>query len=195
MIYQYSQFVKNKLSKQYGQYLEETFNKYYLAGLNQIIPIIKFFAETINDEFIDKMFYKVTVENCSIEQLVSRGEIEIMMYSSDTVFKLKDAKGFIVYTKTVHSITKEEKIYLLLICIDKSYRKYGYGKVFMEEFIEFVKKSNDKSKRIILHSLDTSLQFYLALGFTKIPDKIINYRKLFKYEKYNKETMLLQIIL
>ena len=195
MIYQYSQFVKNKLSKQYVQYSEETFNKYYLAGLKQIIPIIKFFAETINDEFIDKMFYKVTVENCSIEQLVSRGEIEIMMYSSDTVFKLKDAKGFIVYTKTVHSITKEEKIYLLLICIDKSYRKYGYGKVFMEEFIEFVKKSNDKSKRIILHSLDTSLQFYLALGFTKIPDKIINYRKLFKYEKYNKETMLLQIIL
>ena len=192
MIYQYSQFVKNKLTKWYNMYSDETFNKYYLAGLTQIIPIIKIFAETISDEFINNLFYKVQAETGSIDKLVSHGEIEIIMYSSDTNFKLKDAKGFIVYTKTVHSVTKEEKVYLLLLCIDKSYRKYGYGKVFMEEFIEFVKNSNNKTKRIILHSLDSSLQFYLALGFTKVPDKITNYKKIFKYEKYNKESVLIE---
>lgn len=192
MIYQYSQFVKNKLIKLYKTYSDETFNKYYLAGLNQIIPIIKFFAETISDGFIDNLFHKIQEETRSIEKLISRGEIEIIMYSSDTNFKLNNTKGFIVYTKTVHSVTKEEKIYLLLLCIDKPYRKYGYGKVFMEEFIDFLKNSNSKPKRIILHSLDSSLPFYLAIGFIEIPDKITNYKKLFKYEKYDKKTVLIE---
>ena len=193
MIIQYSDFVKNKLTKWFGShgYSVETYNKYYTSGLTSIIPIIKYFAETVNGDFIDQLFHKLFEPTVSIEKLVSRGEIEVIIYSSETEFKLANAKGFIVYTKTTHSVTKEEKIYLLLLCVNKSYRKYGYGKVFMEEFIELVKNSNSKSKRVILHSLDTSLQFYKSFGFTVIPDKITNYKKLFKYEKYDKQTVLL----
>lgn len=197
MIIQYSQYVKNKLFQWYGQgqnpgYTDETFNQYYLSGLTSIIPLIKSFAETISGDFIDRLFYKLSNETESIEKLVSRGEIEICIYTSDTKFKLANAKGFIVYTKTTHSVTKEEKIYLLLLCIDKSYRKYGYGKVFMEEFLEWISNSNSKSKRVILHSLDSSLQFYMSLGFTEIPDKITNYKKLFKFEKYDAKSVLLE---
>jgi N-acetylglutamate synthase-like GNAT family acetyltransferase len=194
MIIQYSDFVKNKLTKWFGShgYSVETYNKYYTSGLTSIIPIIKYFAETVNGDFIDQLFHKLFEPTVSIEKLVSRGEIEVIIYSSETEFKLANAKGFIVYTKTTHSVTKEEKIYLLLLCVNKSYRKYGYGKVFMEEFIELVKNSNSKSKRVILHSLDTSLQFYKSFGFTEIPDKITNYKKLFKYEKYDKQTVLLE---
>lgn len=195
MIIQYSQFVKNKLIKWYGSksdYTDETFNQYYLAGLVHIIPLIKSFADTISNDFIDRLFHKLSDQTVSFEKLAARGEIEICIYTSDTNFKLSNAKGFAVYTKTTHSVTKEEKIYLLLLCIDKSYRKYGYGKVFMEEFIELIEKSNGKSKRIILHSLDSSLPFYLSIGFTEIPDKITNYKKLFKFEKYEKDSVLLE---
>ncbi len=195
MIIQYSQFIKTKLIKWFGpkeSYSIETYNHYYLAGLTHIIPLIKQFAETVNDNFIDNLFHKLQDQSISIEKLASRGEIEIIFYSSDTEFKLQNIKGFIIYTKTSHSVTKEEKIYLLLLCINKSYRKYGYGKVFMDEFIQFIKNSNTKSKRIILHSLDKSLQFYKSVGFTEIPDKASNYKKLFKFEKYNKKTVLLE---
>ncbi len=196
MIIQYSQFVKTKLSKWFGpdkSYSMETYNYYYLAGLSYIIPLIKQFAETVNENFIDHLFHhKIKDPAVSIEKLVSRGEIEIIIYSSDTQFKLANAKGFIIYTKTTHSVTKEEKIYLLLLCVNKTYRKYGYGKVFMDEFIQFIKNSNSKSKRVILHSLDTSLQFYKSFGFTEVPDKVTNYKKLFKFEKYDKETVLLE---
>lgn len=195
MIIQYSQFVKTKLSKWFGSeksYSSETYNHYYLVGLSLIIPLIKQFAETVNENFIDNLFHKIQDPAVSIEKLVTRGEIEIIIYSSDSQFKLSNAKGFIVYTKTTHSVTKEEKIYLLLLCVNKTYRKYGYGKVFMDEFIQFIKNSNSKSKRVILHSLDTSLQFYKSFGFTEVPDKVTNYKKLFKYEKYDKETVLLE---
>ncbi len=195
MIIQYSQFVKTKLSKWFGSEDSkqvDTYNYYYISGLEYIIPLIKQFAETVNENFIDNLFHKIQDPTVSIEKLVTRGEIEIIIYSSDSQFKLSNAKGFIVYTKTTHSVTKEEKIYLLLLCVNKSYRKYGYGKVFMEEFIQFIKNSNSKSKRVILHSLDTSLQFYKSFGFNEVPDKVTNYKKLFKYEKYDKETVLLE---
>lgn len=195
MIIQYSQFVKTKLSKWFGSEDSnpiDTYNYYYMSGLECIIPMIKQFAETVNGNFIDNLFHKLQDPSVSIEKLVARGEIEIIIYSSDTQFKLSNAKGFIVYTKTTHSVTKEEKIYLLLLCVNKTYRKYGYGKVFMDEFIQFIKNSNNKSKRVILHSLDTSLQFYKSFGFTEIPDKVTNYKKLFKFEKYDKKTVLLE---
>jgi len=195
MIIQYSQLVKNKLVQLYGEnsgYTDSIYNQLYLSGLAHIIPMLKYFAETISEDFIDRLFYKLTNETPSIEKLVSRGEIEICIYTSDTKFKLANSKGFAVYTKTTHSVTKEEKIYLLLLCIGKPYRKYGYGKVFMEEFLEWVSNSSGKSKRVILHSLDSSLHFYLSLGFTEIPDKITNYKKLFKFEKYDKESVLLE---
>jgi len=193
MIWPYSQIVKNKLEKLFGSYDDLTYNNYYMSGLPHIIPMIKLFAETISGEFIDRLFFKLSEPIDSIEKLVKKGELEIVIYSSNTEFKLRNSQGFIIYTKTTHSVTKEEKIYVLLLCIDKPYRKFGYGKVFMEEFIDYIKKSNTKSKRIILHSLDSSLSFYQAFGFTEIQDKTTNYKKLFKYEKYEKDTVLLQL--
>jgi hypothetical protein len=193
MIFQYRQIVKEKLLKLNENYDESTYNKYYLSGLTHIIPLIKHFAENVNDNFIDILFHKIYNETDSIEKIVNRGELEIVLYLSNTNFSLKNCQGFIIYTKTTHSVTKEEKIYVLLICIDKPYRKFGYGKVFMEEFIQDIKNTNTKSKRIILHSLDSCLNFYLGLGFTQVPDKITNYKKLFKFEKYDKESVLLHL--
>lgn len=193
MIFLYSQIVKEKLKKMYETHDDNTFNKYYLSGLNKLIPMIQLFAETVDNGFINYLFHRIYNETESIEKLVNKGELEILIYSSNTQFKLKNSQGFIIFTKTTHSVTKEEKIYVLLVCIAKPYRKYGYGKVFMEEFIDHIKKTNIKSKRIILHSLDSSLNFYLALGFTVVPDKATNYKKLFKFEKYEKDTILLHL--
>ncbi len=193
MIWLYSEIVKNKLINLFDQYDPPTYNKYYLSGLAYIVPMIKSFAETVSGEFIDRLFFKLE-ESCeSIEKLVKKGELEIILYSSNTQFKLKNTQGFLIYTKTTHSVTKEEKIYVLLLCVEKPYRKFGYGKIFMEEFIERVKNSNDKPKRIILHSLDSSLGFYQAFGFTEIPDKPTNYKKIFKYEKYDANTVLMHL--
>lgn len=179
MIFLYSSIIKNKLKKLNKLYDKDTYNHYYKLGLEKIIPILKEYADTINENFLEELIYQ--------------DDIEIIFYSSNTDFVLKNCQGIIIWTKTINPITKEEKIYLLLACIQKQYRKYGYGTVFLQEFINFVKVLNNKSKRIILHSLETSVKFYKSLGFTEVPDKPINYKKLFKFEKYNKKALLLHL--
>lgn len=183
MIFLYSSIIKNKLNKLYNlkklnKYDNNTYNYYYKLGLEQIIPILKEYADTINETFLEKLIYQ--------------DDIDIMFYSSNTEFALKNCQGIIIWTKTLNS-SKEEKIYLLLLCIQKYYRKYGYGTVFLQEFIEFIKIQNTKSKRIILHSIETSVNFYKSVGFTEVPDKPSNYKKLFKFEKYNKKALLLNL--
>jgi N-acetylglutamate synthase-like GNAT family acetyltransferase len=193
MIFQYSQIIKNKLEKIYKKYDVSTYNKYYLIGLSHIIQKIKSFTDNINEDFINNLFLNVSTQTDTIEKNIKKDKLEILLYLSNTQFSLKNCQGFIIYTKTTHSVTKKEKIYILLLCIDKPYRNFGYGKVFMEEFIEFIKKSNDKSKRIILHTLDSSFGFYQALGFIQISDKISNYKKLFKFEKLEKNSVILHL--
>ena len=116
-----------------------------------------------------------------------------MFYLNNSVFAINNIIGITIYTKTINYRTKQENIYLLLFCIDKNYRMFGYGKIFLDEFIEYIKKSSKKNKNLILHPIDSSINFYESYGFKKIENKPYSYKKLFKYEKYHKNIIILKL--
>ncbi len=168
MIFSYSDLVKNKAKKKKLNYTQ-----LYINGLETLKPMIKKYAETINEGFID--------------QILNDNDIEIMLYCSNTNFSINNCSGFIIYTKTI------DKIYLLLLCVNKQNRKFGYGKVFLEEFIEYIKNKHKKNKKLVLHPLDNTVSFYKTFGFNEINCEPNKYKKLFKYEKYDKNANLLEL--
>ena len=170
MIFLYSNIIKNILNKKFQKYDIATYNYYFDIYIKKISSIIKEFADTINEKFIDK--------------LLESKNIEIVFYQNNSEFNIKNCIGFIIYTKT------KDKIYLLLFCIQKEYRKFGYGKLFLEEFINHIQNFK---KNLITHSIDSSIDFYKSIGFTQIFDKIYNYKKIFQFEKYNKNAKIFEL--
>lgn len=175
MIFTYNELIKEKLKKSQKSYYE-----LYNTGLIKLIPLIKLCADNINEKFIDRIF---NISN----------NIEILIYTNCNEFKLTNIIGFIIYDKTCKRQIKEDKIYLLLLCINSIYREYGYGKIFMTEFIEFIIKLNKNQKKIILHPLESTYNFYKSIGFTQTKDKIYKFKKLFNYELYNKNKIIFEL--
>lgn len=171
MIIDYLNIVKMKYPKDHIQYFD--------IGKNIICKLLKSdYLDNINENFIDNIF--------------SNNKIKIIFYSNDNKFSMKNNIGIAVYhiIKNINEI----KFYLLLFGINKKYRKLGYGTEFMNQFIDYCKLINfQRCKRIILHSLISSQKFYNSLGFTEIIDDKHKYRKLFQYEEYNKNTIILQL--
>jgi hypothetical protein len=175
MIFIYSDLIKEKLKKSQKSY-DELFN----CGLEKIIPLIKLFADNINENFIDRIF---NISN----------NIEILIYTNCNEFKVKNIIGIGIYVKTYNKKIKEDNIYLLLLCINNKYRQYGYGKIFMVEIIELISNFNKNKKKIILHPLESTYGFYQSLGFIQTKDKIYKFKKLFDYELYNKNKIIFEL--
>ncbi len=167
MIFSYNDIIIKKIKNS-----KITYDVLFNYGITTIKSIVKNFADTINDTFIDQLF--------------QHNDINFIFYTTDNIFSIKKTIGIIIYTKT------NDKIYLLLICIDKKYRNFGYGKVFLEEFIQYVKNTYKKNKKIILHTIDKTISFYESIGFIQINCKPYKYKKIFKYEKYNKNINLME---
>jgi GNAT superfamily N-acetyltransferase len=170
MIFFYSNILKNFLKKKYQKYDIITYNYFFNIYIKKISSMIKEYADTINEKFIDK--------------LLESKNIEIVFYQNNSEFNIKKCIGFIIYTKT------KSNIYLLLFCIQKAYRKFGYGKIFSEEFINYIE---NLKKNLITHPIDSSIEFYKSIGFTQIFDKIYNYKKIFQFEKYNKNAKIFEL--
>jgi GNAT superfamily N-acetyltransferase len=179
MIFTYNQIIKDKCLKKYNKINKINYNSYYNSGLSQIKSKVLEFAESLNEQFIDQLF--------------NFNDIKFIFYSPNTHFSMKYCNGIIIYTETFNNISKQQYIYLLLICIDKHYRKFGYGKLFIEDFIDYIKNINNNNKKIILHPLNKLIDFYKKIGFTEIITSPYKYRKLFKYEKYDKNALLLEL--
>ena len=91
---------------------------------------------------------------------------------------------------------------MLILGTHKRFRKFGYGKLILDEFVEFVQKSKknkntnlDIKIKILLKSVDSSLNFYLNYGFVISSDTLNTNRLFYKYEpetdlKENKEKIL-----
>jgi ribosomal protein S18 acetylase RimI-like enzyme len=181
MIFLLSKIIKDKLKKKLKEkhikYNKEIYKYYFDIYVKKISNIIKTFADTINEKYIDL--------------ILNSNNIDIILYGINNNFNIKNIIGFIIFSKTG---VKQDKIYLLLICIQKEYREYGYGKSFIGEFIDFINKSltfNNKYKQIITHSICKSIEFYKSTGFIQITNNIHHYKKIFEFEKYNKNAIIL----
>lgn len=156
---------------------------YFNIGKNMIFDILKIdYVNNINENFIDN--------------ILNSNNIKIMFYSNNNKFSIKNNIGILVYYIMQNKM--DIKFYLLLFGINKKYRNFGYGTNFLSLFIEYCKSFNNtsnKNKSIILHSLDSSYKFYKSFGFIDVNKNKHKYRKLFQYEKYNKNSLILQLTL
>jgi len=75
--------------------------------------------------------------------------------------------SFIIYRKIV--LKTEIKFIILLISVHEEFRNNGYGKIILDEFIDYIKKIKTKKPiNIIVHPLDSSEFFFINYGFVKI---------------------------
>lgn len=137
----------------YNEMVKKSKNGNYEDGIQILAPIIKNYADTVNESYIDK--------------ILNNDDIDIILYCNNSKFNISNCIGFIIYTKTDNIVN------LLLLCINKKNRKFGYGKVFLEEFISFCKREN--IRKITLEPLENSINFYKTNGFIEVnkPETLI----------------------
>lgn len=160
---------------------EINFEKFNTIALEQISKIFPFYFSGINVEYI--------------KNILLNEKTRIVLSCIDEKFSIKNITSILIYHKTKSN--DFNKYYVLILGTHERFRKYGYGKVILDEFVNWI-KSNDKSnnkKKILLKSLDTSLKFYLDYGFECVQDELAINKLFFKYEprkelKNNQEKIL-----
>lgn len=96
--------------------------------------------------------------------------------------------GCLLYKVILNTISKK-RIYISVIGIQPKIAGNGYGKIFLEEFIEKYKKK-DQVLEIVLLSLPTARDFYISIGFIENKSKYIE-----KNEEIGENIILTKIII
>jgi hypothetical protein len=158
-----------------------SFDEFKSNGLKQFSKIFPFYFSGINEKYIGNILYS--------------DKTHILVSCIDNKFNIKNITSILIFHKTNSS--KLIKYYILLLGTHERFRKYGYGKVILDEFIEFVKKFNKSEKKIkiLLKSLESSMRFYLSNGFVQTQSELKSNKLFFKYEtqselKLNQEKIL-----
>lgn len=158
------------------------FDEFRNIGITQISKIFYFYFSGINQNYITNLFHSK--------------RIKIVFSCIDPYFSLKNITSILIYHKT-KSYTVN-KYYILLLGTHDRFRKFGYGKVILNEFIDLIKLYNiglNNTNILLLKSLDSSMNFYLDYGFIKSKSSLQTNKLFFKYEtneelKNNKEKIL-----
>jgi len=149
-VYDYKYLLKNKLQKINRK--SQSYKDYKKNILNAKIKLTKTYASNINDKFIRRI--------CK-DRLN-----KIIFYGMNSDINYNELASIIIYRKTTAN-SKKIRFVIMLIAVHPEVRNVGYGKITLNEFINFIYKKNKKLE-IFLHSLDTSLYFYFNFGFKKI---------------------------
>lgn len=148
-----------------------------------LISINKFFKVIFENKYQKALKYKYKLikkycENIDIEYLkkiCNDKNYHIYLYTIDTIntISLENYKnkiiGIIIY-RIILNTNSKIRIYISLLTIHKSMRKYGYGKILVDEIVT---KYNTKIVEVVLLSLKTSYNFYNSLGFEQSNIKFI----------------------
>lgn len=142
-------------------------------------------------------FYFSGINHNYIQNILASDKIHIIFYCIGNNFDIKNITSILIYHKTTLSYII--KYYILLLGTHERFRKYGYGKVILDEFIEFIKKINKSNKKIkiILKSLESSMDFYLSNGFIKSDLKsnklFYKYETIYELKKFEEKILELNI--
>ena len=132
----------NKKSDNYKEFLKK----------NNLMKekIIKKMADNINDEFIEK---------------ICKDKLnKFLVHSMDCTIG-SNITSIIVYRK--YNNKSNVRLIILLMAVHPKLRNFGYGNILLDEFIDFYSNKSNKLD-IYLHSLESSLYFYLKYGFYQI---------------------------
>lgn len=148
---------------------------------------------------ISKIFnlYFTGISKDYIQSILTNNKIKLLLVCVSESFSFQNIVSIIIFHKTISK--NKIKYYILAYGIHKKFRKYGYGKYSLDEFIDWIKIStnNNKQNILLLKSLESSMSFYLSYGFV-LTDLASN-KLFYKYEpidelKSNKEKILEYIL-
>lgn len=148
-----------------------SFDEFKSNSLKQFSKIFPFYFSGINQAYTNNIIYS--------------DKTHILVSCIDDKFNIKNITSILIFHKTKSN--ELNKYYILLLGTHERIRKYGYGKVILDEFIEFVKSSNGlkKKNKILLKSLESSMQFYFSNGFVKSESELKSNKLFYKYENSN----------
>ena len=179
VLFDFDSVIKQKYDEYVNLNLEPiSFDSYKKIGLDKIKKIFEYYFTNLNQIYVDN--------------LIKCEKTKILFLCSETKFNIKNIKSILLYVKT--KTNDCVKYYILAFGTHYQYRKFGYGKILLDEFIEMVKKSKTKfNKKILLKSVESSLNFYLTFGF--VPTQLKSNKLFFKFEpavelKTNKNKLL-----
>jgi hypothetical protein len=141
------------------------FEEYRQIGLTKIKKIFENFFTNLNMEYIENLLkYKKT---------------KLLFSCSDINFNVKNIKSILIYYNTKSNNCN--KYYILALGTHYKYRGYGYGKILLDEFIDLISNTKSKcNKKILLKSVESSLNFYYTFGF--IESTLQTNKLFFKFE-------------
>ena len=187
VLFELNKIIKNKYNyyriNQPNKITNINYDKFYQIGIEKIRKIFPFYFSGINQDYID--------------YILRNTNNKIILSCIDDNFDLKNISSILIYHKT--KTQKFIKYYILLLGTHERNRNLGYGKVIIDEFIEWL-KITDKSiltKKILLKSVKSSLKFYIDYGF--LQSELESNKLFYKYEstkelKSNIENLLEFII-
>lgn len=174
VLFKFDKIIKDK----YDNYIQKNNNKEKISfdefkskGLEQFSTIFPFYFSGINQYYIDN--------------ILNSDKTHILISCVGGKFDIKNITSILIYHKTI--TLDFNKYYILLLGTHERFRKYGYGKIILDEFIELVEKLNKSEKKIkiLLKSLESSMEFYLSNGFVQSESELKSNKLFFKYETAN----------
>lgn len=147
------------------------YNEFKIKALDIFSSILVFYFSGINQKYIKNILYSE--------------KTNIFISCIDNKFNPKNITSILMCHKTESS--NVIKYYILLLGTHERFRKFGYGRVILDEFVDYIKKkynkTNNKRKiKILLKSLESSVNFYLNYGFVKSNTKLVTNKLFYKYE-------------
>lgn len=168
MLIKFTDFIKIRIKN----YDKNKINLYKKKYIQHIIP------NYFDEEYIDKIIF----DNNNL--------FYVFIISSDiTTFQKNDDIGFIIIRKIFHNNYKQH-FAIPLFAITFSMRKYGYGKLLLDELKLLLLSKKYIRYHLILHSLKNSLNFYLNYGFHVITKN----KYLQSIENISKQDFLLEYV-
>lgn len=166
-LFEFDKIIRSK----YKNYINKTgssinFEEFKKKCLISISKIFNLYFTGISEDYIDN--------------ILANDKVRISLVCVNENFSFQNIISIIIYHKT--SSGDKIKYYMLAYGIHKKFRKYGYGKYSLDEFINWIKIStnNNKQRILLLKSIKTSMSFYLSYGFV-LTDLASN-KLFYKYE-------------
>jgi ribosomal protein S18 acetylase RimI-like enzyme len=171
----------------------------YIIDNEEIDELLEKVENTYQEVVV--MFYnysKFTISFSYTKNLLLNQENKVALYCIGDEFSVDNCPSSLIYNR--HVKNEDEIIYYIMIIITKyRFRGLGYASLLLDEFIELVRNENkynkEKSIKIVLSSLETSVTFYEKYGFRWTRESLIDHPLLTYYEKYQegKEYFILEL--
>lgn len=122
--------------------------------------------------------------------LLENEDNKIVFYNlnldSDSIYNINNCPSAIIYN--IVNIDSCVICYIMVLTTIPQYRKNGYAKKLLDEFMFDIKQKYENVK-IVLSATDESFSFYEKNNFVLVEDDLIDHPILSKYEKYDKKKL------